>query len=147
MDGMNALLTQVISGINPAGNPYPGMVSTNLAPFRDHMDLLGPPMLEMQVNTENGKYGSSYDLLVSNVIFSPMLDSYWFVYGVVVETLTTGYPEDIQVLAFRWFQSRGYVAPLHLWSCQYLEGRRLSAEEVKGIIKNIPAITRYKFIN
>lgn len=147
MEGLDGMISQVVSGINHAGIPYPSKVVTLLEPISDTHHLLGPPLVEISVNTDNGKNGSKYDLLVSNVIYSPTLNSYWFVYGFIYETLVTGSPEDIQVLAFRWFQQRGYITPFRLWSCQYLEGRLLGIDEIKSAINNISGITQYKFIN
>jgi len=147
MEELDSMISQVVSGIHQTGIPYPSKAVTLLEPISDTHHLLGPPLVEISAYTENGVGGSKYELLVSNVIYSQMMDSYWFVYGFIYETLTTGKPEDIQVLAFRWFQKRGYITPFRLWSCQYLEGKRLNVDEIKEAIKNIPAITQYKFIN
>lgn len=59
----------------------------------------------------------------------------------------TGNPEDIRALSFRWFQGRGYLTPLRLYSCRFLECKLLGEVQIAGIIESIPGIVEYRWIN
>lgn len=144
LESIENLASRVLSSIHTAGVPYPAIPITKME-SNDYGRLLGDPIVEITVKVENAK-GQTYDLIINQVVYSPVMNSYWFVYGFINETLMTGDPEDIQVLTFRWFQNRAYLTPFRLYSCKFLECKLLGIKELAGVIDNIPAITGHTWV-
>lgn len=132
---MTGILECVVRNDN-YGIPYPEVKGR---------PILGYPVIELSVVTEVKGRPYYSELLVSHVIRSDAVDSCWFIYGIVNETLG-GDPGNIQVLTLRWFQNRAYLCSFRLASAEILECRLMNIKAIENLVKEIPAIQGYRIV-